>query len=67
MALTCLTSSGGKTGRAPGTREVFQTGHSFLKKALAPLAHDLSGQRNLNGNLVISQSLGSQENDLKVR
>jgi len=62
----------GGNGRTPGTGKIFQTVQAFLKKALAPLANDLSGQRNPVGNLVIAQALGGQKNclgshDYKIR
>src|SRR6266702_2390949 len=63
MALTCMMSSGGKTGRAPGTRQILQTCQSFLKEALAPFTDDLSGQRHVRADLVIVESLGGQQDN----
>jgi hypothetical protein len=59
-----MTSSGGENGRTPGTGKIFQSVQAFLKKAFAPLADNLSGQRNPAGNLVIPQTLRGQEDCL---
>src|SRR5208283_3528547 len=64
MALTCMTSSGGKNRRTPGTGKIFQTVQAFLEEALAPLANNLPGQRNLVGNLVVAQAFCGQEDSL---
>src|SRR3954465_11552199 len=64
MALTCITSSGGKTGRAPRTRQVFQAFQAFLEKSLSPFAHDLARQGNAQGDLIIAQPLRRHQNDL---
>jgi hypothetical protein len=67
-----MTSSGGENGRTPGTGKILQTVQAFLKETLAPLADNLSGERNPVGDLVIPQTLCGQEdgfgsNDHKIR
>jgi len=67
-----MTSSGGKTGRAPGTRKVIQALESFLEEAFAPLADDLTWERDARGDLVITESLrghedGFSSNNLEIR
>ena len=59
-----MTSSGGKNGRTPGTGKIFQTVQALLKEAFAPLADNLSGERNPVGNLVVPQALRGQEDRL---
>jgi hypothetical protein len=59
-----MTSSGGKNGRTPGTGKIFQTVQTFLKKAFAPFANNLSWERNPIGDLVIAQTLRGQEDGL---
>jgi hypothetical protein len=44
MALTCTRTSGGKTGRAPGTRKILKTGEACFEKPFAPFADDLPRQ-----------------------
>ena len=55
---------GGKNGRTPGTGKIFQTVQAFLKESLAPLADNLSRQRNPVGNLVIAQALRGKKDGL---
>src|ERR1035441_306711 len=64
MALTCITSSGGKNGRTPGEGKIFHTISSFLKEPLAPLADNLSGERNPAGNLVVAQTVRRKQDRL---
>jgi hypothetical protein len=59
-----MTSSGGENGRTPGTGKIFQTVQAFLKETFAPLADNLSGERNPVGDLVIPQTLRGQEDGL---
>src|SRR5438046_10684837 len=62
-ALTCMTSSGGKTGRAPSERQVFETFQAFLEEAVAPFAHDLARQGNAQRDLIIAQTTRRHQND----
>jgi hypothetical protein len=60
-ALTCMTTSRGKNGRAPGAGFSLQAGQSFLEEAFAPLANDLAGDRQAGSNLVIALALSGQK------
>ena len=64
MALTCMLSSRGKTGRAPGARKTLQALKTFLEESLAPFADNLPGKQNLSCDLVVAQTSGGHQDDL---
>jgi hypothetical protein len=52
-ALTCMTISGGKTGRTPCARLILQASQAFFKKTFTPLADDLPRHRETGRDLVV--------------
>jgi hypothetical protein len=64
IALICITTSGGKTGRTPGACFIVQACTSLIEKSLTPLADDLSRRRKTLPNLLIRKPVRGQENNL---
>src|SRR5439155_24076897 len=63
-ALTCTTTSGGKSPGAPGTWPLFQAGEALLEKPLAPQAHHLAPGMQGAGDLIVGAVLGGQQDHL---
>ena len=63
-ALTCTTSSGGKSPGAPRALAVFQTRQTLLKEALSPQADDLASGAEVFSDLIVGEALMSQKNHL---
>ena len=71
-ALTCTLTSGGKHPRSPRAIVVVQPREPSCEEPLAPLGHHFSATVQLLSNLVVSPSVGGQENhldpqDIKIR
>jgi hypothetical protein len=65
-ALTSVTSSGGKTARAPGPRFVAQAIEALVGESSSPLADDLRRHVEAGRDLGVRQTLGRQEDDLRA-
>src|SRR5438046_2309683 len=63
-ALTCTTTSGGKSPGPAWARLIFQPGQAFLVKALAPQAHNFAPRVQGRRNLVVAPTLGCQQDHL---
>jgi hypothetical protein len=63
-ALTCTTTSGGKSPRSARASLILQSRQAFFEKALAPQAHDLAARMQARGNLVVAQAIGGEEDHL---
>jgi hypothetical protein len=63
-ALTCTTSSGGKTPGSAGALAVFQTCQPFFEEAFSPAADDLASSTEAIGDLIVGEALLSEENHL---
>ncbi len=61
MALTCTTSSGGRNPGAAGALAVFQTGLAFFEESFSPAADDLTSSAKAIGNLIVRETLLSEE------
>jgi hypothetical protein len=61
MALTWMTTSGGKNRGAARPWSLLQAWQALLKEAFAPKANDVAAHRERGGNLVIGQTLRSEE------
>lgn len=61
--LTSMATLGGKAGRTPAPRALFETSQAFLKEAFSPLADDLSRRIESLGDFIVRQPLGGIEND----
>jgi hypothetical protein len=59
-----MTTLGGKAARSPAPWSILETGQALFKKTLSPLADDLSWHLQLFANLLVFESLGSQQNGL---
>jgi hypothetical protein len=64
MAFTCTTSSGGKNPGSAGAWAVFQARQPFFEEAFSPAADDLASRAKTVGNLIIRQSLVSEQDHL---
>ena len=64
MALTCTTSSGGKTPGPAGALRVFQAGQSFFEEPFSPATDDFASRAEPVGDLVVGEALLSEENHL---
>lgn len=72
MALTCTTTSGGKSPGATGAGEFLQPLEAFFEKSLSPHADHLTAGIQTLGDLVIGPALGRKQDhlgpdDLKIR
>ena len=63
-ALTSTTTSGGKRPGATRPRVLLQTHQAFFEKALSPETYHLSTGIQTFRDLIITQTLGCQENHL---
>ena len=63
-ALDGATRSERYGGRPSGSRFILQTGWTFLKESLAPLADDRAWDREAGGNLIIGAALSGQKDNL---
>src|SRR3990172_4348551 len=63
-ALICTTSSGGKTPGAARPWTLFKACDALFKEPLSPHADDFTAGIESGCNLIVSQSLGRQKNDL---
>ena len=71
-ALTCTTSSGGKSPGSTRASLFFQSRQSLLEKAFAPQADDFASRMQARSNFVVAQAVGGEEDhlgsdDLKIR
>ena len=64
MALTCTTSSGGKSPGAAGPWAVFQTGQPFFEESFSPAADDLAPSAEAIGDLIVGEALLGEEHHL---
>jgi hypothetical protein len=72
IALTCTTSSGGENPGSAGALAVFQTCQTFFEESFSPAADDLASGAQALGNLIIGETLLSEEDhfgagDNKIR
>jgi hypothetical protein len=63
-ALTCATSSGGKTARAPRAWSVLQSLQTLLGEAFSPAPDDLGGHVESSADLDIRLTISSVEHEL---
>jgi hypothetical protein len=63
-ALTASTTLGGKAGRAPATRPLFEAGKTLFEKPFPPFADDLTRRVEASGDLVVAEAGFGVENDL---
>ena len=63
-ALTATTTLGGKAGRAPATRPLFEAGKALFEKPFPPFADDLTRRVEASGDLVVAEAGFGVENDL---
>jgi hypothetical protein len=63
-ALTATTTLGGKERRPPSARTLLETREPFIEEALAPLGDDLTWGIQARSDLVVTESLCSEENNL---
>jgi hypothetical protein len=63
-ALTCATSSGGKTARATHARPVLQTLQALLSEAFSPTTNDLGRHVQPPANLDVRLAVGGVEHEL---
>jgi hypothetical protein len=64
MALTCTTSSGGKSPGAAGAWAVFQTGQPFFEESFSPAADDLAPSAEAIGDLIVGEAPLGEEHHL---
>src|SRR5437867_5578520 len=63
-ALTCTTTSGGKSPGSARASLMLQRGQTLFEKGLAPQAHDFAPRMQARRDLVVAQALGSKEDHL---
>jgi len=59
-----MTTSGGKTGRTPGSRLVLQADDPPIKEALPPLTYHLSRQVQPVCDLLVAKAAGRHQDEL---
>ena len=59
----CVVTSGGKTGWAPGSRSIFQTGQPACLKAATPFADNATLQTQLHRHLTKIDPVGQQQDE----
>jgi hypothetical protein len=62
--LIATTASGGKAGRSPAPRPLFEARQPVNTEATAPFAGDLASHAELSRDLIIAKALARQENNL---
>jgi hypothetical protein len=60
IALTSMTSCGGKTSGASAARLVGEAFEALLEEALSPFAHDLPGQVELLADDLVLEPVGRE-------
>src|SRR5450631_2523468 len=63
-ALTCTTTSGGKSPWSARASLIFQARQAVFEKALAPQAHDFASRMQARSNLVVAPTFGGEEDHL---
>src|SRR5271169_558428 len=63
-ALTCTTTSGGKSPGSARASLILQSGQALFEKAFAPQAHDFAARMQARSNLVVAQAIGGEEDHL---
>ena len=61
-----MTISGGKSSGATRAIEVLQSGQALLKEALTPFTDDIPADMQVLSDLVIGESLGSEQDHLSA-
>jgi hypothetical protein len=63
-AFTATTTLGGKAGRSPDARPLFEADETFLEEPLAPLADDLPRGIEATTDLIVAEAVGGIKGNL---